>query len=195
MLHNSINGAKRRETATHRRLFLKGLAALPLAVPFASARATSSAGSCELKFRHTHTEERLNVVFRDSRGYVDSAIARLNWLLRDFRTGQMASMDPRLFDILHALSLTCGGDVFEIISAYRSPATNAKLRKTGGGGVARHSLHMEARAIDLRLVGFDTARLREAAVALGFGGVGYYPESDFVHVDTGNVRTWGPEPT
>ena len=174
-------------------MLLKGLAALPLALPFTSAAATG--GRYRLKFRHTHTDERLDVVYRDGSGYLAPEIERMNWLMRDFRSDQTTRMDPRLFDILHALSLTCGGDVFEIISAYRSPATNAKLRKTGGGGVARHSLHMEARAIDLRLVGFDTARLREAAVALGFGGVGYYPESDFVHVDTGNVRTWGPEPT
>ena len=91
------------------------------------------------------------------------------------------------------LRLTCGGDTFEIISGYRSPVTNSMLRKTGGGGVAKRSLHMEGRAIDIRLVGVDTARLRDAALALGAGGVGFYPESDFLHIDTGPVRSWGPK--
>lgn len=191
MINNSAERAVEREAAPRRRLLLKSLAALPLALPFASARA---AGSCELKFRHTHTDERMSVVYRDSRGYVEPALERMNWLMRDFRSGDMANMDPRLFDILHALSLTCGGDTFEIISAYRSPTTNAMLRKTGGG-VAKRSLHMDGRAIDVRLVGFDTGRLRDAAVALALGGVGYYPKSDFLHVDTGNVRTWGAVPT
>ncbi len=192
MINNSADRAIGREPAPRRRLLLKSLATLPLALPFASARA---AGSCELKFRHTHTDERLNIVYRDSRGYVKPALERMNWLLRDFRSGEMAQMDPRLFDILHALSLTCGGETFEIISAYRSPSTNAMLRKTGGGGVAKRSLHMDGRAIDIRLVGFDTGRLRDAAVSLGLGGVGYYPKSDFLHIDTGNVRTWGAVPT
>lgn len=101
-------------------------------------------------------------------------------------------MDPKLYDILHALSIACGGDTFEIISGYRSPATNNALRKTSGGGVAKRSLHMDGKAIDIRLVGVDTARLRDAALALGVGGVGYYPGSDFVHIDTGPVRSWGP---
>ena len=98
-----------------------------------------------------------------------------------------------LYDILHALRLSCGGDTFEIISGYRSPVTNSMLRKTGGGGVAKRSLHMDGRAIDIRLIGVDTAHLRDAALALGVGGVGYYPESDFLHIDTGPVRSWGPK--
>lgn len=190
MLNNSANFAQRRSDAPRRRLLLKCLATLPLALPFSSASA-ASVGSCQLKFHHTHTDERLAIAFRDSSGYINPALERLNWLLRDHVSGEMASIDPRLFDILHALSLSCGSETFEIISAYRSPTTNAMLRKTKGRGVAKHSLHMDARAIDVRLVGSNTARLRDAAVALGLGGVGYYPKSDFLHVDTGEVRVWG----
>ena len=150
-----------------------------------------AAGNYQLKFRHTHTDEHLDVVFRDSRGHIGPAIARMNWLLRDFRTNEMISIDPQLFDMLYALSLTCGGKIFEIISAYRSPVTNSMLHKAGGNGVATHSLHMDGRAIDLRMVGVDTARLRNAAVDVRLGGVGFYPASDFLHVDTGKVRSWG----
>ncbi|WP_332460900.1 YcbK family protein [Thauera sinica] len=120
------------------------------------------------------------------------ALQRIDRLLRDFRTGEVQAMDPQLFDILHALRITLGGGTFEIISAYRSPATNDMLRKTGGGGVAKRSLHMDGRAIDVRLPGVPTTSLRDAAIGLGLGGVGYYPESDFVHIDTGAVRAWGP---
>ena len=190
MLDDSISFAKRRETAPHRRLLLKGLATLPLTLPFASARAATD--NYQLKFRHTHTDEWLDVVYRDSLGYVKPAIKRINWLLRDFRSGEMTGMDPQLFDILHALSSKCGGNnTFEIISAYRSPDTNAMLRRKGRRGVARHSLHMDGRAVDVRLVGVDTVRLSAAAVALELGGVGYYPKADFLHVDTGDVRIWG----
>ncbi|MCZ7566575.1 MAG: DUF882 domain-containing protein [Burkholderiales bacterium] len=111
-------------------------------------------------------------------------------LLRDFRTGEAHAIDVALLDTLHALCAACGGRTFEIISGYRSPTTNAMLRRTSVGGVAKRSLHMDGRAIDVRLVGVDTARLRDAAKALGRGGVGYYRESDFVHLDTGRARSW-----
>lgn len=158
-----------------------------------SAAAAQAARDPHLAFRHTHTEERLHVAFRNRQGYIQPALQRMDWLLRDFRTGESTRMDPRLYDMLHALSLACGGDTFEIISGYRSPTTNTMLRKTRGGGVAKRSLHMDGKAIDIRLVGVDTARLRDAALALGVGGVGYYPDSDFVHIDTGPVRSWGPK--
>jgi len=180
----------RHPAATQRRLFLKGLSALPLALPFASAHAATDR---TLAFRHTHTDEKLDALYRNRRGYVEPALQRLNWLFRDFRTGEATHMDPKLYDILHTLSVTCGGGTFEIISGYRSAKTNTMLRRTGGGGVAKRSLHMDGKAIDIRLVGCDTARLRDAALALGAGGVGYYPESDFLHIDTGPVRSWGPK--
>ena len=180
----------RHRACTHRRLFLKGLSTLPLALPFASAHAATDR---HLAFRHTHTAERLDTLYRNRNGYVEPALRNLNRLFRDFRTGEIARIDPRLYDILHALSVTCGGGTFEIISGYRSPKTNKMLRRTGGGGVAKRSLHMDGKAVDVRLVGCDTARLRDAALALGAGGVGYYPDSDFVHIDTGPVRSWGPK--
>jgi len=178
-----------------RRRLLTGLALTPLA-PFglAHARPAAASDSAErfLAFHHTHTDERLRIAYFARGKYLPEALARIEFLLRDFRTGDVHPIDPRLLDTLFAVCLACGRDTFEIISGYRSPQTNAMLRKTGGGGVAKRSLHMDGRAIDVRLAGFSSARLRDAAITLGRGGVGYYPQSDFVHLDTGRPRTWGP---
>ena len=174
-----------------RRLWIKGLGAMTLGLSLPPARATNLQ-ECQLSFRHTHTDERLRVVYRRGAEYEAAALGQINHLLRDFRTGEVQPIDPGLLDILHALGTACGGQTFEIISGFRSPATNAKLRHTGGGGVAKHSLHMEGRAIDVRVPGLDSAHLRDAALNLGLGGVGYYPVEDFVHLDTGRVRSWGP---
>lgn len=182
-----------KSTCPRRRLLLKGLGALSLGLGYTTARANGME-ACQLSFRHTHTDETLSVVYRRDGLYDPRALAQVNHLLRDFRSGDVAMIDPALLDILHALGTTCGSHCFEIISGYRSPATNAMLRKRGGGGVARHSLHMEGRAIDVRVTGLDSARLRDAALDLGLGGVGYYPIEDFVHLDTGRVRAWGPQP-
>lgn len=176
------------QVVPHRRLLLKGLATLPMGL---SAAAAQAARDPHLAFRHTHTEERLRVAFRNRQGYIQPALQRMDWLLRDFRTGESTRMDPRLYDMLHALSLACGGDTFEIISGYRSPTTNTMLRKTRGGGVAKRSLHMDGKAIDVRLPGVELADLRDAAISLQAGGVGYYPRDNFVHIDTGRVRSWG----
>jgi uncharacterized protein YcbK (DUF882 family) len=138
-----------------------------------------------------HTGERLEIAYFAQGAYVPEALARLEWLLRDFRSGDVHRIDARLYDILYALCASCGGGEFEIISGYRSPQTNARLR-AHSRGVAAHSLHIEGRAIDVRLAGRPTERLCAAALALARGGVGYYPKSDFVHVDTGRVRSWGP---
>jgi uncharacterized protein YcbK (DUF882 family) len=177
-----------------RRQLLKGLLAAPLTLPGAGALAAEAqaAGDYRLAFRHTQTDEHLQLAYRNAEGYIVPALERINWLMRDFRTGQVQPMDPRLLDLLHALENCCGSGTFEIVSAYRSPATNDMLRKTGGGGVARRSLHMDGQAIDIRLGGTSCAQLRDAAIALGRGGVGYYPAENFVHVDTGPVRHWGP---
>ena len=173
-----------------RRALVTGLALAPLG--FARPAAASAAEERVLEFRHTHTDERLTVAYFARGAYSAQSLDRIDRLLRDFRTGEVHPIDPRLLDTLHVLSTTCGGGTFEIISGYRSPKTNAMLRKTGGGGVAQQSLHLEGRAIDVRLAGFPTARLCASAIALGHGGVGYYPASDFVHLDTGRVRAWGP---
>lgn len=122
--------------------------------------------------------------------YLPTALSAVSHLLRDFRTGDEHPIDPRLLDLLHALHVSIGSQrPFEIISGYRSPGTNAMLR-THGGGVASGSLHMQGRAIDLRVGDVPLASLRDAALALRRGGVGYYPTSNFVHVDTGRVRRW-----
>lgn len=172
-----------------RRRLLKGFALAPFGL--ARAPAALAAADRALAFRHTHTGERLEIVYFSRGEYLPAALARVDWLLRDFRTGDVRTMDRRLLDALHTLSASSGSAI-EVISGYRSPKTNAQLHKASSG-VAVHSLHLEGRAIDVRLPGMHTAKLRDAALALGVGGVGYYPKSDFVHLDTGRVRHWGPQ--
>jgi uncharacterized protein YcbK (DUF882 family) len=175
-----------------RRHFLKhsaGLAAGSL-LPLGSARAGLT-GSRSLSFFHTHTKERLQLVFAVAGSYVPEALQALNHFLRDHYSGEVGTIDPRLFDLLHQVQSVSGGSqTFEVISGYRCAATNETLRATRGGGVARHSLHMEGRAIDVRLPGVALADLRDAAISLKAGGVGFYPASQFVHIDTGRVRRW-----
>ena len=144
----------------------------------------------ELAFVHTHTGEVLSVVYRDEGGYRADALARLDVLLRDFRTEEVHRIDPALFDLLHAVHTAAGSqEPFRVISGYRSPTTNERLRSRGEG-VAAGSLHLVGRAIDVRLADVPTARLRDVAWAEARGGVGYYAASDFVHLDTGRVRRW-----
>ncbi len=143
-----------------------------------------------LAFFHTHTSEELSVTYYVDGEYVASAISELNHFLRDFRTGDETGMDPGVFDILFEIQQSSGSTgVYQVISAYRSPATNEMLRSRSGG-VARNSQHLLGKAIDVRLTDLDTATLRDVALSLKRGGVGHYSESDFVHVDTGRVRTW-----
>ncbi len=150
----------------------------------------SSGGSRRLSFRNAHTEESFSGVYRVGNKYLPDAFKQINMVLRDFRTDQVYPMDPRVMDILHAVHSKTGQSTpFEIISGYRSPKTNNMLR-SNSGGVAKKSLHMEGRAIDLRMEGYSTKRLRNIAVALGAGGVGYYSRSNFIHMDSGDVRAW-----
>jgi uncharacterized protein YcbK (DUF882 family) len=146
-----------------------------------------------LHFFHTHTGERLDIVYRDGEGqaYDQEALARLNVFLRDHRTGEVHEYDARVFDQLHDLTTALGSPNLEIdvVCGYRTPWSNEYLR-THGHGVARHSLHMQAMAIDIQVPGIPTAQLRDAALALHRGGVGYYAASNFVHVDVGRVRRW-----
>jgi len=143
-----------------------------------------------LAFDHTHTRERLTVVYAVGDRYVPDALGTLNRFLRDHYTGDVGVIDPRLFDLLHRVRTELGsGAPFQVISGYRCPQTNANL-KAGGGGVARRSLHMEGKAIDIRLPGVPLGDLRDAALALRAGGVGHYPREQFVHLDTGRVRSW-----
>lgn len=167
-----------------------GLLAFPmLAVP---RRTLASVASLrELSFVHTHTGEALTVGYARGDVYVPAALARIDFLLRDFRTGEVSAIDPQLLDQLHALATATGSRrPFEVISGFRSLATNEALRRRGGGGVSAHSLHLEGRAIDIRLSDVSLADLRDAAVSLQAGGVGFYPQTQFVHVDTGRVRRW-----
>ncbi len=144
-----------------------------------------------LRLFHTHTGEHIDIVFKKGGEYLPEAVAQLEDFLKDFRTGDRGTFDPALFDLLTELGSAVGREEaeFHVISAYRSPVTNAYLRRTRKG-VAEKSLHIEAQAIDIRLPGTGTQALRDAALALGRGGVGFYRRSNFIHVDTGRVRRW-----
>ncbi len=154
-------------------------------------RAQNSPNEYRLRLYHTHSQQHLDVVYRRGGDYVLDALAKLDGFLRDSRTGDVHHYDPRVFDLLSDLASASGRVDAEIniICGYRSPLTNEFLR-THTSGVARNSLHMQAEAIDIRLPGIRTSRLRDIALGLGRGGVGYYPASDFIHVDVGRVRRW-----
>lgn len=144
----------------------------------------------KLSFYHTHTSEELSVTYYVGGQYDVAALRELNHFLRDFRTGDEIEMDPGVFDLLFDIQQNSGSTgVYQVISAFRSPATNEMLRSRSGG-VARNSQHLLGTAIDIRLTDLDTAELRDVALALQRGGVGHYGDSDFVHVDTGPVRRW-----
>lgn len=157
--------------------------------------ATQPSGSLGREYRlqlyHLHTKERLDVVYRRGDAYLPGAADRLDHFLRDHRTGDVYLLNPALFDLLHDLTVTLGRDGAEIdiVCGYRSQGSNEFLRRTTFG-VAQHSRHMSGEAIDIRIPGVPTSRLRDAALALHRGGVGYYPQSQFVHVDVGPVRRW-----
>jgi uncharacterized protein YcbK (DUF882 family) len=139
---------------------------------------------------HLHTGERLSTTYWGDGVYQERELARVQDFLRDFRTGEHHPIDPALLDQLHGLALAIGtGAPFQVISGYRSPHTNAALR-AAGGGQASQSLHMRGQAIDVRLADVPSASVRDAALELARGGVGYYRAEDFVHIDTGRVRHW-----
>jgi uncharacterized protein YcbK (DUF882 family) len=173
-----------------RRRFLTaslGAVALSAAERFAVA---ATVPRHSLSFYHVHTAEKLAITYREHGELVPGALAKINHYLRDFRTDQHHDIDVALLDTLYDLfSMFEERGNFEVISGYRSPRTNEALRHVTTG-VAEHSLHVEGRAVDVRLTSAKTAALRDAAIALARGGVGYYSESNFVHVDTGRVRTW-----
>ena len=167
-----------------------GILLLTLVLLLSRTPADAAGNPRQLDFYHTHTKESLAIVYHDGNDYIAAALEQINHFLSDFRTGAVHAIDPATLDILFTLRTELGGeDTFEIISAYRSPETNAMLRKQGRG-VARRSQHLEGKAIDVRLRSVDTTRLRDAAIKLQLGGVGYYRESDFVHIDSGRIRTW-----
>ncbi len=146
----------------------------------------------QLSFYHTHTGKRLEVVYARNGEYVPSAIDRINAFLSDFRTGDKTRMDPALLDLIYDVREALGSDgTYQVVSAYRSPKTNEMLRgRSARSGVAKKSQHILGKAIDVRLEGVSTKRLRDQALAMKRGGVGYYKSSDFVHMDTGRPRSW-----
>jgi len=172
---------------------LIGAAAALVAAPLLAVPGRSKASADSLRtlsFRHTHTGESLSLDYAHGDTYLPQALARVNWFLRDFRNGESRPIDPELLDQLHRLAnLTRTRAPYEVISGYRSPATNDFLRQRSSG-VAEHSLHLEGRAIDVRLADVPLGDLRDAAASLRAGGVGFYPQSHFVHLDTGRLRHW-----
>ncbi|HKN16646.1 MAG TPA: DUF882 domain-containing protein [Candidatus Sulfotelmatobacter sp.] len=177
------------------RNFILCVVLLLLVVPFGrtSELVVPSAREYRLHFYHTHTGERLDIVYRRGDTYLPHALDELDHYLRDHRTGEVHHFDPRLFDVLYDLtaSLNDAGGEIDVVCGYRTPWSNEFLRtRSPHTGVAAHSLHMQAEAIDIRLPGISTAAVRDAALRLQRGGVGYYRASDFVHVDVGRVRRW-----
>jgi uncharacterized protein YcbK (DUF882 family) len=143
-----------------------------------------------LEFFHTHTGDRLRVTYAHGDTYHSDALESVNGFLKDFRNGEKISIDPALLDFLFDLQRTLGSrGTFEVISAYRSPQTNELLRSRSNG-VARRSQHLLGKAIDVRLDDVELVRLRDTAIEMQRGGVGYYPQSNFVHLDAGRVRRW-----
>ena len=143
-----------------------------------------------LSFYNTHTAEALHVCYYEQGCYRPGALARIDHILRDHRSDDIIHIDPNLLDLLFAIHNRIGrNEPFHVISGYRSPATNEMLRRISRG-VAKRSYHTKGKAIDIRLPGFSTQRLRDVCLSMKAGGVGFYPRSNFVHVDTGQVRTW-----
>ena len=152
---------------------------------------TRAAGTRSLRIQVVNTGERWEGVYWRDGAYVPEATRRLDALLRDFRAGKVAQMDPKLYDQLWELHQRLGSsEPWKVISAYRSPQTNAAARRTHRG-VARNSFHIQAKALDVDLTDRSVRAIRQAAIGLQAGGVGQYPRSDFVHIDTGPVRSWG----
>lgn len=174
-----------------RRKFLKlGMLAAALPLP-AFASQGLSASERRLSLNNLHTGEKLDQPYWIEGDYVPETLAEINRVLRDHRSNQVAAIDTQLLDLLHRVNATLGTSrPFQVISGYRSPASNHMLAGNSSG-VATRSLHMQGKAIDIRLPGIQLADLRRAGLMLQGGGVGYYPGSNFVHLDVGRVRTWG----
>jgi uncharacterized protein YcbK (DUF882 family) len=193
------HGTDQKQHGLNRRSFL-GYGAVAAAAALVPSRATASAVPSAAKvpervlsFFNTHTGERLKTAYCCGGVYQPEALKEINHILRDFRLNEIKPIDPTLLDLLHELGGTLEVDQpFHIISGYRSPHTNTLLRERGGAttGVASKSLHMVGKAIDIRVPGVKLDQLRGAAKSLKLGGVGYYPSSNFVHVDVGRVRYW-----
>jgi len=178
-----------------RRDFLKfatGSALTALASPVIARPALPEQveGERVLQLQSIHTGEKVSATYWADGHYITEEIAALDRVLRDHRRNEVHTMDHKLYDLIYSLQQQVDKQgAYQIISGYRSPATNAKLR-SASGGVAKRSLHMQGRALDIRLPGIELKHLRKAALSLRAGGVGYYPNSNFIHVDTGRPRFW-----
>jgi len=184
------------ESSLDRRSFLKtgavALFAAPLIARTATAAPSALASLAErsLSFHNLHTSENLKTVYWQRGAYIPESLADINRVLRDHRTGEKHDIDPRLLDLLCDLRLRLDtSESLQIISGYRSAKTNAILH-ANSNGVAERSLHMDGKAVDIRIAGRALSLLRKTALSMKAGGVGYYPSSDFVHVDVGRVRSW-----
>lgn len=176
--------------ATRRRLLQAGLGVCALlAMPAASA-AYSRVYEKRVSLLNLHTGERVRTAYWEQGKYIPEALRAIEKVLRDHRSGDTHRIDPRLIDLMQYLHYKTGNSKeFQVVSGYRSPATNAAL-SVQNHGVAKNSLHMQGKAIDIRLPGVPLRALRRAAMSMHAGGVGYYPKSNFIHIDTGNVRYW-----
>ncbi|MEM7651161.1 MAG: DUF882 domain-containing protein [Pseudomonadota bacterium] len=187
VLGSNLNSIDRREIL---KLGLAGTLASIVPLGLSSSPAEASRSAWRVGFRHAHTGESFNGVYRVGNKYLPDAFERLNYVLRDFRTGEVFPMDPRVIDIMALVQRKARVNrPIEIFSGYRSPKTNSSLRRASSG-VAKNSFHMYGQALDMHIDGYSTRRLRDIAMSLKAGGVGYYPRSQFVHVDTGSVRSW-----
>jgi uncharacterized protein YcbK (DUF882 family) len=185
-----ISIAKVMQSLSRRHFIFSVLGAgVSLALPVSSQASGNTVKA--LSFYNLHTEEKLSLTYSEKGKYVSGALSELNHFLRDYRTGDVHTVNPELYDQLHRLqSMVETPGAFHVISGFRSPKTNNSLHEHSGG-VAKNSLHMQGCAIDIRLPGKDLSHLHKAALAMAAGGVGYYPGSDFIHLDTGRVRHWG----
>lgn len=173
-----------------RRSVLVGGGALTASIAAPAAVSFAAAGERRLSFHQLHTGEKLDLPYWIEGAYVPEALAQINEILRDFRTSEVQPIDIRLLDLLHSLRGALDSRTpFHVISGYRSPKTNTRLASSGGG-VAKRSLHMKGKAIDVRLPGRDLRNLHRTAVRMKRGGVGLYTKSRFVHLDVGRVRYW-----
>jgi len=168
-----------------------GVLATAATAKFAPVFAAVAPGPRNLSLSNLHTGEKLKLNYWADGSYEPAALAEVNRVLRDYRTGDIHPIEPKLLDLLHTLNqnMESEGTAFEVISGYRSPKTNAALHERSSG-VASKSLHMQGMAIDIRVDGRTLPQLHDIALGLSRGGVGYYPTSDFVHVDVGRVRRW-----
>ena len=178
-----------------RRQFVKGgtLAALALCFPSIAAASVSRIyiePERRLSFYNTHTGESLSTVYYSMGAYLRESLEEINHVLRDHRTGEIKAIDRELLDLLYELSVNVGArEPFHVISGFRSLESNSFLRSRSSG-VAKKSLHLEGKAVDVRIPGRDLAIVREGALHMKCGGVGYYPASEFIHLDVGPFRYW-----